>query len=209
MARKTSWFLHLKNPRRNPFVGAPVLGAQSTADDELTTGQRVLRNQVLTRSAPAAGRASTTMGAAAVAIGTKRSRSPKKGRFSVIDKRTARKTGQFRKDTRYYRRSRYASDIGEQEKRFANRKARPRGRALRAGGTALMIGGKALPIIAYGYIGYDLYTQRASPTVARQTVETATFGMTAEQATASARYTIPAAFQTAKVPARIVASVLF
>jgi len=127
----------------------------------------------------------------------------------VIDKRTARKTGQYRKDTRYYRRSRYASDIGEQEKRFAKRKARPRGRALRAGGAALMIGGKALPIIAYGYIGYDLYTQRASPTVARQTLETATFGMTAEQATATARYTIPAVFKASATPARILAEVVF
>ena len=72
-----------------------------------------------------------------------------------------------------------------------------------------MIGGKALPIIAYGYIGYDLYRQRASPTIARQTLETATFGVTAEQATATARYTIPAAFSTAKVPARIFAAVLF
>ena len=167
-------------------AGAPVLGTTSTeASDELTTGQRVIRNQILTRSAPIAGRGLIAIGAAAVAIGTRRSRRKQK-RFSVIDKKTARKTGQYRRDTVYYKRktlTNRALDIGQQEKIVARRNARPprSSRALKAGGAALMIGGKALPILAYGYIGYDLYRRRAGRQEVEDTIYTTTFGRTPEQ----------------------------
>ena len=165
---------------------APAAGTLSTAQsDELSTGQRVIRNQILTRSAPIAGRGLIAIGAAAVAIGTRRSRRKQK-RFSVIDKKTARKTGQYRRDTVYYKRktlTNRALDIGQQEKIVARRNARPprSSRALKAGGAALMIGGKALPTLAYGYIGYDLYRRRAGRQEVEDTLYVTTFGRTPEE----------------------------
>jgi len=199
MARKTSWFLTLKSPKRNPFGVAPLGAESNTASDDLTLGQRVIRNQILTRGAPIAGRRLIAAGAIAVAAGSARSSNRPKRRFSVITEKTARTTGQYRSDTTYYKRSsvtRRRKQIGYQERRALGRNAKPRGSMLKAGGTALIIGGKALPVIVYGYIGYDLYQRGATPNEARREIETATFGTSVPDAiyTAYSAYTIAKPF---------------
>lgn len=185
MGRKTSLFLIQKNLRNNPFVGAPRLGAEPTSD-ELNTGQRVIRNQILTRAAPSAGRALIAIGTTAVAASTASGRTRRAKRFSVVDRKTAKKTGTLRKDTVNYRRAsvfRRTPEIGVQERRVYKRNARAPSstRALKTGGTALIIGGKALPTLAYGYIGYDLYRRRAGPKEIHDTVHQTTFGVTIEE----------------------------
>ena len=153
--------------------------------DELTIGERVIRNQVLTRGAPIAGRAAIAVGAAAVAGGTALKRKPVtlkgKTEFSpnYLTKKQARAemkrvrgTHMDRKygpyyDKAYWRRTKHASRLSffhehTQEKRFnqalkhrqqANLR---RGTVLRGAGATMIVAGKMLPVVAYGYIAWDM-----------------------------------------------------
>lgn len=170
-------------------MGGPVLGPPAdTQSDDLTLGQRVIRNQVLTRGAPIAGRGLIAIGAAAVAIGTARSRQRRTPRvpFTVVPEKEAKRLGNYKKG-RYihYRRETVWNrrpQIDVQERNAIRRQTKPRGGLLKAGGSALVIGGKALPILAYGYVGYDLYRRQASPTEVKDEIERTTFGMTTGEA---------------------------
>ena len=155
--------------------------------DEQNVGYTILRNQVITRSAPIAGRAITVTGAAVMARGVYlRSQpvSPKKARFSVITEKTARTTGQRRPDTAYYKRGtllRRSTDIGEQEKRVARKnelRQRPKGRTHIRLGSTMMVAGRALPVLAYGYVGIDMIRrQRAGEKVeVKKETESLIFG---------------------------------
>lgn len=95
-----------------------------------------------------------------MAAGVATSRRPQR-RFSVITKTEAKRTNQYRRDTTYYKRSkltRRTPDIGEQEKRVQRRNAKTRSsaKALKGAGATMMVVGRGLPIIVYGYIGYDI-----------------------------------------------------
>ena len=120
-----------------------------------------------------------------MAVGTARSRKPRPKRpFTVVPKKEAKRLGRYQKGRYIHYRPETVwnrlPQIDVQERRAARAQSKPRGKALKAGGSALIIGGKALPVIAYGYVGYDLYRRRATPAEVHETVFETTFGMTPE-----------------------------
>lgn len=202
--------------RRNPPFGragnpAVLLELEEALDDESdgkAIGRRVIRNQILTRSAGPAGRAITALGAAAVAGGIALQRkpvTPKKTEFSWNTKAEARYQMRQRKGTHmyykygdtyddaYWRRTTHLKKYAwspqpdTQHKRFLERKNVKqkrnvrRGAVLRGAGAGMMVAGKALPVIVYGYIGYDLYQRNATRQEYIDEFERATFGMTTEE----------------------------
>lgn len=195
----------------NPFGTAALEAARKGRgiDDQgdsrdLSIGQRVIRNQVLTRGAPIAGRALTVMGAAAVGAGIsiQRRNVTSKRQFSTMTKRQARYAAKQEKGTHlarkygrtytaeYWRTTRHYKpwlrrDVGQQRMDTMNRtqsRNLRRGAVLKGAGTTMIIAGKTLPVLAYGYIAYDLKSRGASRTEARQELERATFGLSTEEA---------------------------
>lgn len=195
----------------NPFGTAGDLPANvvETIDEssrELSIGQRVIRNQVLTRGAPIAGRALTVVGASAVGAGIslQRRKVSTKKRFSVLTKRQARYAARQEKGTtlarkygptytpEYWKRTmhynpRSLHDVGAQQRAVQNRQYQQRrnirrGAMLKGAGTTMIVAGKTLPVLAYGYIVYDLKKRGASRAEAREELERATFGLSADEA---------------------------
>lgn len=195
----------------NPFGTAALEAARKglvIEEDEdsrdLSIGQRVIRNQVLTRGAPIAGRALTVVGAAAVGAGIsiQRRKVSTKKRFSVLTKRQARYQARKEKGTHlarkygptytaeYWRTTRHYKpwlrrDVGQQQRdamRNTQQRNVRRGAVLKGAGTVMIVAGKTLPVLAYGYIAHDLYKRGASRTEARQELERATFGLSREEA---------------------------
>ena len=50
------------------------------------------------------------------------------------------------------------------------------GRMLQTAGTTTLVVGRALPVLAYGYVGYDLYRRNASPKEASREIYETTWG---------------------------------
>lgn len=66
---------------------------------------------------------------------------------------------QEKKTTRHYRSGLHTAQVDVQEARFLRRenaKTRSRGKVLKGAGATMMVVGRGLPIIVYGYIGYDI-----------------------------------------------------
>lgn len=187
-------------------VSQAVIGQMlEESSDELTIGQRVIRNQVLTRGAPIVGRAAIAIGASAVAGGIALQRkpvTPKKTVFRYVSKKEAREVMRQRKGTHMYRKygDHYDADYWRrtkhmkrlpwspqpvtQEDRFRRNLKRKqqlnvrRGGAMRGAGALVIVGGKLLPTLAYGYVFSDMIRRmRAGEDVNVQAeTETLVFG---------------------------------
>ena len=179
--------------------------------DELTIGERVIRNQVLTRGAPIAGRAAIAVGAAALAGGIAlQQRRPSvrgKTQFSNITKKEARRQMKARHGTHMYRKygeiytkeywkrtqhfrpgHRYSMHV-DQEALFRRRLKRrqqtnlKRGAFLRGAGSTMIVAGKMLPVLAYGYVIGDMLKRMSAGEDVNVQAETETllFGATLEE----------------------------
>jgi hypothetical protein len=177
--------------------GAPVFGTSSTeASDDLTTGQRVIRNQILTRGAPIAGRGLIAFGAGALAAGTARYSTQRKIKpFESTTRSQIRRDYKVRYgknwkshynkristykqfDDRYG--IKHRTDPHAQKRSYvrkANQGRRTTGRLMQIGGGTTITVGRALPVLAYGYVGYDLYRRNASKKEVADTLYQTTWG---------------------------------
>lgn len=165
--------------------GAVVDRMVEESGDQLTIGERVIRNQVLTRGAPIAGRAAIAVGASALAGGIALQRKPAtlkgKTRFSPIylTKKQARAQMKLVRGTHmdrkygpyygkeYWKTTKHATQWSiwsehTQEKKFYRRLERrrkvnlKRGAILRGAGGTMIVAGKLLPVLAYGYVIGDM-----------------------------------------------------
>ena len=167
--------------------------------------QRIARNQALVRGSPIAGRAFVGAGAAAMAAGLRqRYRKPRTFHLSTRKEFKARQRKGFARASqgKYWTRSMEktyvfrrtglgAKQIDVQKARVRRRNLKPTTRSvvMSGAGKIMIVGGKALPTLAYGYIGYDMFSRhRAGQHVDVQAeLETATFGMSSgEMLTAAA-----------------------
>lgn len=144
---------------------------ESGESDELTLGQRVIRNQVITRTAPVAGRAIVSAGALLVASGARSYRATKPN-FVTITKRAAIRRAKldaagrnvswrtlyrqrYPVGTVHYRSGYTTRGVTEQRRAALRRHSRGAVTRTAVGGTAIVVG-RAVPVLAYGYLGYDL-----------------------------------------------------
>lgn len=99
----------------------------------------------------------------------------------------------------------YRNDASAQERYYRNQRntgRRTSGRFLQVAGSTTIIVGKALPVLAYGYIGYDLVSRGASRQEAKEELERTSFGMTSDDmiATAITGYYVANTYYTATKP---------
>lgn len=191
----------IKQKRRLPFEkGLGPLAVESNgSEDGLSLGQRTIRNQVLTRTAPVAGRAIVSAGTLLVAGGAS-AYARTKPTFVSITKRAAIRRAKldargrgmkwqtlyrqrYPVGTVHYRSGYTTRGITEQRRRALQRHGR-RAVARTAVGTSAIALGRGLPVLAYGYIGYDIAKRSAGGEEVdiKGEIERTTFGITVEQA---------------------------
>jgi hypothetical protein len=144
---------------------------ESGESDELTLGQRIIRNQVITRTAPVAGRSIVAAGTLLVASGARSYRATKPN-FVTITKRAAIRRAKldaagrnvswrtlyrqrYPVGTVHYRSGYTTRGVTEQRRAALRRHSRGAVTRTAVGGTAIVVG-RAVPVLAYGYLGYDL-----------------------------------------------------
>jgi hypothetical protein len=200
-----------------PAVDVDGAGAERVA-------KRVIRNQVLVRGSPIAGRALVGAGAVAVAAGLRqRHRKPKKFHLSTEKAYRARyqrgwadKSPRQMKRTHVFRKDYFGSkQIDVQKARVQRRNLKPTGRSvvLTGAGKVAIVAGKALPVIAYGYIGMDMIARHSAGerVDVRSELETATFGMSTTEmlSTAADIYSqVELTYQASKVVIEFASSML-
>jgi hypothetical protein len=139
-----------------------VVQEKSEFDDSFM--KQVITNQILTRSAPYAGKLSSVMGAALVAESVRRQGVPllfKYDRFEYNTKSMAIDRGSYNPRTKYATTRLGSAPEYRQEERFWRRRTRAKALYVgtpRVAGGGLIVLGKGLPILAYGYIGYNILT---------------------------------------------------
>lgn len=136
----------------------PFVEKEATNDDELF-GSQIIKNQIVVRTAPTLSRALTASGGALLAESVRRSMNPvESGRRHVMRGPQQPKPTDGSTYTKHHLFA--ASDAGQRKRAEARAQNRQRVRvaAPRAAGTGALVLGKLVPVMAYGYVGYNLLT---------------------------------------------------
>ena len=165
MARLKQRSLFLQERKRHPFevglsprlLGAPEVDIPESDGPEVP---RILRNQGIRLGSAYAGQTVSTVGAAVTASGTlaRNASTGKPVRYESVKKSTLRSKGYTPERGVSYLPERDSSHNRWHEKRLSrkNKPARTPGTLRIRMGTTMMVAGRLLPVIAIGYIAYEV-----------------------------------------------------
>lgn len=131
----------------------------------------ILRNQVITFGSKISGKALSSSGTSLIGYGVAQRNTPRPVRRyeSVTKKSVLAKEGQLQKGTRYLPGSPRAANRQLHHSRY-NRPVAKGSNTIRSG-IALKGAGKLLPVLAVGFIGWDIYNGTYQPTTIEQDMD--------------------------------------
>lgn len=132
---------------------------KTATNDENIFGSQIMKNQFAVRTAPRLSNALTAAGTGLIAESVRREMNPvKSGRKHVMRGPQQPKPTDGSTYTKHHLFA--ASDAGQRKRAEARARTRQRTRVAvpRATGTGALVLGRAVPVMAYGYVGYNLLT---------------------------------------------------